>query len=127
MRLILQDPDEADCGFACLAMLADLAGIEEAKLYMDATKEGYVKYKHMKRALRTFGFTVSGLRGRNGRATCHHLREFQSNLLLKTTPDGNGYFHWMVWNGQESMVFDPLRGKRTCPQRQIAGYYRVSL
>ena len=114
MKTVYQDPEEPECGAACVAMLASIP-ISEAKeaLYGKGSNARRVGRKRIIEALRSFGIkTVSTnatvissknrLRDVKGKALVYGESLNTTSIPLSSSK------HWLVWDGKEQALRDPM-------------------
>jgi ABC-type bacteriocin/lantibiotic exporter with double-glycine peptidase domain len=121
-----------DCGVACVAMIIQrYAGCPQASAY-DAAKAvmfrgsraSYTDTRDLRIALRSFGIEI-GHRSVAFAKCRHNDVGLNFDAIIKTKPNREGYWHWLVWDSQNHVLLDPNPKKKTNSHKRAHYYLRI--
>ena len=112
MKSEYQNPDEPECGAACLAMLAGISlSAARNALFSDDPKP--VGIKKMRTVLSRFGLRAKSKKAKN-LSSKYLIQNLTGNALIngfaliKDGTDWEEVRHWMVWDYKCKCLRDPL-------------------
>lgn len=96
--------EHADCGVACVAMLAGCSYHQafEAFEFAGNQSEFYTRHHHLISALEKLGCAVKRKRFRS-------WREIRGRAIVAVNHTQDGYWHWVAFDGEA--VLDPKPGR----------------
>lgn len=121
-----------DCGVACVAMIIQrYAGCPPASSY-DAAKAvlfgsrtaGYTDTRDLRRALRCFGVELGHRRVPFKKISPEDMG-LAFDAIIATKPTAKGYWHWLVWDAQKEVLFDPNKTKKTNSHKSAYHYIEI--
>ena len=94
----------ADCGVACVAMLAGCSYRRAFEAFGFAEDQSvfFTRHHHLIDALEKLGCAVK-------RKRFFSWREMSGRAIVAVNRSQDGYWHWVVFDGEA--IFDPLPGK----------------
>ena len=125
LKFISQKNRNSGCGVACVAMLAGVSYSKAEKaLFPDNSIRGrYTQYSDIQRGLLCFGVRFDNVISRE--RSWPKIRGI-SVVKCGVTQDGN--WHWLIYDGAEGIIYDPLKRGPTVPDgrsRKISSHLRV--
>ncbi|MER9740891.1 cysteine peptidase family C39 domain-containing protein [Mesorhizobium sp. M0187] len=113
--MIIRQRGESDCGIACVAMLIQrYAGCPASSSYdaaravlFGSAKGSDTGTRDLRRALAKFGIKTAGRTvGFKPISSTNMGLEFDAIVSTKVKADG--WWHWLVWDGKNNVLLDPL-------------------
>lgn len=94
----------ADCGVACVAMLAGCSYRQAFDIFgfAENQSEFYTRHHHLIRALKKLGCAVKRKRFRSWRG-------IRGRAIVAVNHTQNGYWHWVAFDGEA--ILDPKPGR----------------
>jgi len=103
-RVQQQSFEHADCGVACVAMLASCSYQQAFEVFGFAEDQSvfFTRHHHLISALEKLGCAVK-------RKQFRSWREISGCAIVAVNRSQDGYWHWVAFDGEA--VIDPLPGK----------------